>query len=256
MAKKIIKVTAAQLQNIIAEEATRYKKVLELQRKKDAIMSQLNEMYEAEEIDEIFGFGKKSFNLNALKPSAEAIAFATKHPARKVAIDAFKKHYNMNDDLAMKAVQAVYDFAGGVPMLAKYSFDFNPQTMTLTIDPNKGGLFSGHPIMGEGLNEEAEEIDEIFGFGKKSFNLNALKPSADAIAFTTRHPARKVGIDAFKKHYNMNDDLAMKAVQAVYDFAGGVPQLSKYSFNFEPQTMTLTIDPNKGGLFSGHPIMG
>jgi dGTP triphosphohydrolase len=53
MAKKVIKVTSKQLQNIIAEEASRYKRVLELKKKKDSIISQLNEMYEPSELEEL-----------------------------------------------------------------------------------------------------------------------------------------------------------------------------------------------------------
>lgn len=55
MEKKVIKVTSTQLKKIISEEASRYKKVLELQKQKDAIMSQLNEMYEADEVNEMLG---------------------------------------------------------------------------------------------------------------------------------------------------------------------------------------------------------
>ena len=55
MAKKIIKVSAKQLQTIIAEEATRYRKVLELQKERENILSQLKEMYEVIELDELMG---------------------------------------------------------------------------------------------------------------------------------------------------------------------------------------------------------
>lgn len=55
MEKKVIKVSAKQLKTIIAEEASRYKKILELKRKKDAVISQLREMYEPEELQELVG---------------------------------------------------------------------------------------------------------------------------------------------------------------------------------------------------------
>ena len=83
MANKVIKLTSKQLQTIIAEEATRYRKVLELQRKKEAILSQLNEMYEAEELAEIgideglFGLGdspeKKAAAAEELKKKTERL---------------------------------------------------------------------------------------------------------------------------------------------------------------------------------------
>lgn len=53
MANKVIKVSATQLKSIIAEEASKYKKVLELEKKKASIMSQLNEMYETQELQEL-----------------------------------------------------------------------------------------------------------------------------------------------------------------------------------------------------------
>ena len=52
---KVVKVTAKQLQQIISEEASKYKKVLELKRKREEIMSQLNEMYEVNEVEELLG---------------------------------------------------------------------------------------------------------------------------------------------------------------------------------------------------------
>jgi Glu-tRNA(Gln) amidotransferase subunit E-like FAD-binding protein len=70
MANKVIKVTAKQLQSIIAEEASRYKKVLELQRKKEQILSQLNEMYEAQELAEI-GIDEGLFGKSAEEKAAE-----------------------------------------------------------------------------------------------------------------------------------------------------------------------------------------
>lgn len=55
MAKKIVKVSTKQLQMMISEEANRYRKVLELKKKKESIMSQLNEMYEECDLKEIMG---------------------------------------------------------------------------------------------------------------------------------------------------------------------------------------------------------
>lgn len=52
MAHKVVRVSAKQLQTIISEEASRYKRILELKRKKESVMSQLNEMYEADGLKE------------------------------------------------------------------------------------------------------------------------------------------------------------------------------------------------------------
>jgi hypothetical protein len=101
---------------------------------------------------------------------------------------------------------------------------------------------------------EKGPIDEFFGLGKKVIDLNTLKPSADAVAFVTRHPASKGAIGEFLKKFNMDNTLASKAVEAVYDYAKGIPMLSKYGFTFDPQTNRLQIDPNKGGLFATSPF--
>lgn len=53
MAQKVLKVTTTQLRQIIAEEASKYKKVLELEKRKQSILSQLNEMYEPSELQEL-----------------------------------------------------------------------------------------------------------------------------------------------------------------------------------------------------------
>ena len=141
------------IHDILNEELHKERKKAVMESKLKTVKAEMAELMEHYGQDalmsELFGFGKKAIALNAIKPSQNAVAFVTKHPAARNAIGEFKKHYNMDDNLAKNAVMAVYDFAGGVPLLGKYGFDFNPQTMTLTIDPNKGGLFTGHPIMGQ-----------------------------------------------------------------------------------------------------------
>lgn len=87
-------------------------------------------------------------------------------------------------------------------------------------------------------------MSELFGFGKKAVALNAMKPSQDAVAFVTRHPASRNAVNAFVTNYKLDPETAKKAVMAVYDFGGGVPMLDKYGYSYDPQTMTLTIDPN------------
>jgi len=141
------------IHDILNEELQKERKKAVMESKLKSVKSEIEALMEHYGQDallnELFGFGKKAVALNAIKPSQGAVDFVTKHPAARNAMAEFKKKYNMDDNLAKNAVMAVYDFAGGVPMLSKYGFDFNPQTMALTIDPNKGGLFTGHPIMGQ-----------------------------------------------------------------------------------------------------------
>lgn len=87
-AHKVIKVTAKQLQTIISEEASRYKRILELKRKKESVMSQLNEMYEAQEIDEIWGLEKTKLGQavgmkTTEQKNQEALNGIMAHPAKK-----------------------------------------------------------------------------------------------------------------------------------------------------------------------------
>ena len=122
--------------------------------------------------EEFLGFGKKTYILSddEFKPSADSLTHIKYdkdkksaifvHPASKGAMADFKNLYkkkfnqDLSSELAVKCVQAAYMFGGGAPMLSKYGFEFNPKNdkeggkITLTIDPNGKGLFSGHPIMG------------------------------------------------------------------------------------------------------------
>lgn len=99
------------------------------------------------------------------------------------------------------------------------------------------------------------EVNEFLGFGKKKIKLDDVKPSEDAAEYTEKHPGAKILLKAFTK-FGIIGDLAKKAIQAMYDYADGVPMLSKYDFDYDKNTHVLTIDPNGKGLFSGHPIMG
>ena len=122
--------------------------------------------------------------------------------------------------------------------------------------------------------------EEVFGFGKKTHILSGdeFKPSKDSLTYIkydkdkkaaiSVHPASKVPFNDFKNLYkkkfnqDLSDEFAVKCVQAAYMQGNGVPQLSKYGFEFNPKDdkhggkITLTIDPNGKGLFTGSPIMG
>jgi len=50
---KTIKITKSQINNLINEEVARFKKIKSLENRKNEILSQLNEMYELEELTEL-----------------------------------------------------------------------------------------------------------------------------------------------------------------------------------------------------------
>lgn len=99
--------------------------------------------------NEIFGFGKKTYNLTDVKASKEAMDFYTQ---RKDLVAKYNEFFvgkqGMTEEQAKNAIMALYDFGKGMPLLKKYSLDFNKEANTFTVDPNGKGLFNGHPIMG------------------------------------------------------------------------------------------------------------
>lgn len=105
----------------------------------------VNEDYKPE-VNEFLGFGKKKIKLDEIRPSAEAELFSEKHPVAKILVRDFAK-FGIIGAWAKKAVQAIYDFADGVPMISKYDLDYDEKTHVLSIGSGKG-MFSGHPIMG------------------------------------------------------------------------------------------------------------
>jgi len=56
---KTVKITKSQISNLINEEVKKFKKIKELEDRKNQIVSQLNEMYEVDELEEVFGLGNK-----------------------------------------------------------------------------------------------------------------------------------------------------------------------------------------------------
>jgi len=117
--------------------------------------------------------------------------------------------------------------------------------------------------------------EELFGFGKKTYKLGAeFKPDEDSLEFikynaetkkSSGHPAAGLCVKDFKRLYQdafkqeLSTELAVQCVQATFMFADGVPQLSRFGFEFNKKgsdEISLTINPNGKGLFSGHPIMG
>jgi len=86
-----IKITESQLKQLIKEEANRYRRVLELEKRREEIVQQLNEMYEGDIAMEDVTFDEGAFDFvkNIFKgDSSEAkkqqmLDFVTKHPRLK-----------------------------------------------------------------------------------------------------------------------------------------------------------------------------
>lgn len=90
--------------------------------------------------------------------------------------------------------------------------------------------------------------------GVKKFVLTSLKPSDEAMDFVKRNVAKYKNFLADMK---VPADLMNKAIMALYDYADGVPLLDRIDVKYDDSTKTLTAAPkNKGGIFSGNPIMG
>ena len=100
-------------------------------------------------VNELFGFGKKTYNLAALKPSKDAVDF---YNTRKDLVKKYNEFFvgkeGMTEEQSKNAIMAIYDFGGGMPLLKKYTIEFNKDTNSLVVDPNGKGLFNGHPVMG------------------------------------------------------------------------------------------------------------
>lgn len=105
MEKKVIKVTPKQLQTIIAEEASRYKKVLELKKKQKAVLTQLREMYEPEELQEIIGENGIDEGMFGLEKTKFGQALGMKTPEQKRQEALLK--INSNKNLKAKYAQAL-----------------------------------------------------------------------------------------------------------------------------------------------------
>jgi len=92
---KTVKITKSQISQLVNEEVKKFKRVKELEAKKGEIMAQLNEMYETEELEEIFGLGNKIGQVMGTKwnqqqaEQAYAQTYAKQAPAyaQKLGID-------------------------------------------------------------------------------------------------------------------------------------------------------------------------
>jgi len=87
-----IKITESQLKQLIKEEANRYRRVLELQKRREEIINQINEMYEGDIAMEEASFDEGAFDFvkNMFKGENPEVKkqqmrdFVTRHPRLKM----------------------------------------------------------------------------------------------------------------------------------------------------------------------------
>lgn len=112
------------------------------------------------------------------------------------------------------------------------------------------------------LDTNKDVVNELFGFGKKTYILDdTFKATPDAEEFTNK---RKDMVAQYNKLFikqGMDADTAAKASKALKMFVGGdangaIPLLKSYNITYDVVTKTLVIDPNGKGFFNGSPIMG
>jgi len=108
------------------------------------------------------------------------------------------------------------------------------------------------------LDTNNDVVNELFGFGKKTYILdNAFKATPAAEEFFNK---RKDMVAQYSKLFTkqgMDADLIAKAVKALKMFTGdGIPLLKSYNITYDVVTKTFVIDPNGKGLFNGSPMMG
>jgi len=91
---KTIKITKSQINNLINEEVARFKKIKSLENRKNEILSQLNEMYEAEELTEL---GIEEGLGDALKAGMQKVsnAFSKAYPLNGQYLAASKNKANV-----------------------------------------------------------------------------------------------------------------------------------------------------------------
>jgi hypothetical protein len=94
---KTVKITKAQISTLINEEVKKFKRVQELENRKKEIFSQLNEMYEIEELNEL-GLDEAGF--------LQKIGLQKDPAAEKAALDAKTKEYDTAAQAYIAKMQA------------------------------------------------------------------------------------------------------------------------------------------------------
>jgi hypothetical protein len=170
-----MKITKSELTKIIKEEAERFVKINALEKKKENLMKQINEIYdeesEEENLEELFGFGtKKAMTSDEAWTKGEA--FVKKEPAKA-------KVYNLLDTKDKKRKYMIfYGFNPGV----KYAvWDDNLEAPDGTKGYFKDSTKYGGPGLQSGMNEsEIRKIakEEV----EKTKKIETLKERAEKIA--------------------------------------------------------------------------
>jgi len=181
---KTIKITKSQINNLINEEVARFKKIKSLENRKNAILSQLNEMYELEELAEIgideanvlqsIGSGIKKAGQAVgtkigqglgIKMAPEKAAAETINFLKTFKIDPWLKQFGTDAPTFTKAITDFMINTGGPPVLVgggkNAEWDATEKTLipikTSAIDAVKQGGFS-LGVVGKKLEENHDNL--------------------------------------------------------------------------------------------------
>ena len=85
MSEKIT-ISESELNKMILKEVNRVKRIVMLESEKKSVLKKLNELYESEEVDEIFGFGKPKIDWNDRNSVVQAMTkvLNDRFPAEKM----------------------------------------------------------------------------------------------------------------------------------------------------------------------------
>ena len=142
-----MKVKKSLVEKIIKEEAEKMKKLISLMEEKKVISKQLNELYEdKQEVDEIFGFGKKTISRD------EALNIIMSHPGKKAVYNSFANQPEKQE----KYIEFVMNA---------------PDSSTARWSPEKGTFVDATSYaLGGGVKEES--VNEIYEENPEEESVN------------------------------------------------------------------------------------
>lgn len=217
---------------------------------------QFSQEYNAGHVDEIFGFGKKTME-QMLEKAPEAFMTKLKEMEDMAAKGGEKVVFN-KENLVKQAYEN--KFRGelkAIPSRGDGRLHIIYKDGLSTIQKIAAG--SGAMTVGESIeNDEANEglLDKFTGVKKYKLSEVELSPKA-AELWNTR--AKLVGTikDSLAKNLKLDAAKAEQAAKAVFNFANGaIPVMSRWNIDYMVKADELVVNPNGGGLFNGHPIMG
>jgi len=141
-----MKIKKSELIKIIQEEAVKVKKVKLLEAEKKEIMTQLSEIYEGEDLEEILGFGKK----NPRELEQIGMQAIKKHPAKRQVYTQLRADGDF--EKAKKYAVAI----GGNPKIMSWKWDDGRQNWieagSFGVPQNVPGAPGPGPSLGEAVD--------------------------------------------------------------------------------------------------------